>query len=597
MTGTFDDGRVYKVVLQPAASPPPGRQVEVEGEFPAVPSSYLMVSEHRGSGWRLATVVEPRVHGTEDALQRVLGAGLTPGSGCLVRLEEVTGIETVEDTGNGEGNFVEREITRPVRTWPCVVTSVNAVESTTRSEANCLIGLADLITAHAHRPVWFAWSAERHGLVDDAATNVQARSRLHLADVVGAALSAAISADSCIDGAGARKELYPSPHPNLPSGFYPVQVIADVDSRPESGDQEPPLPYVVAAGESLASWLGQLCSYLGVRIELFGKNELDYPFGSLVINLTDKLPGQSTLNLSSGAIGMGANYTTHPSLHHVMLTGISQNATLPSRAGVLDTPGSGDPRAFGDAKVVGGVFSGARLDVEEAERRNRFGTESDALTMLRVAGVSCQYGFTPGRTVRFTVPDADLTALDGTPVREWQVVLVSHLFVDGSYWNRAEFEASKPQWRPRLRSIPKPVIVSGWVDDGVSEPGEPVKRDLLGRLPVRLVFSDRLGGYSSRDYTPQLLLSPVSLVAGNSHGYITDHRQQDWCRIQINSPLSAEVLGFAYRSDRSIKRPARDVTAGMLVRQGAMDWSGLAFQNIDDIADYDCEPDEDSSGT
>lgn len=595
MIGTLDDGRAYRVTLQPASSPPPDRQVDVDGEYPAVPSSYLMVSEHRGSGWRLASVVEPRVHGTEDALQRVLGAGLTPGSACLVRLDEVTGIEMVEDSSNGEGNFVEREATRPVRTWPCVVTSVNAVESATRSEAHCLVGLADLITAHALRPVWFAWSAERHGSVDDPPTTGNSRSRLHLADVVGGALSAAIANGSSIDGEDAREELYPDSHPNLPSGFYPVQVVVDVDSRPETGDQEPPLPYVVAAGQPLESWLWQLCSYLGVRIELCGRSESDYPYGSLVIHLTDKLPEQSALNLDSGAISMNADYETHPSLQHVMLTGISQIATSPLRAGVVDTPGSGDPRAFGDSEVVGGVFSDARLDVEEAERRNRFGADSDALEALRIAGISCQHEFTPGRTVRFTVPDADLTTPDGTPVREWQVVLVSHLFVDGSYWNRTEFEAAAPQWRPRLRHNPMPAIVSGWVDDGVSGPGEPVKRDLLGRLPVRLVFSDQLSGYSGRDYSPQLLLSPISLVAGNSHGYITDHRQQDWCRIQINSPLSAEVLGFAYRSDRSVKLPARDITAGVLVRQGPMDWSGLAFQNVSGTTDHDREPDEDSS--
>ena len=597
MIGTFDDGRAYKVSLQPASSRPSDRQAEVDGEYPAVPSSYLMVSEHRGSGWRLATVVEPRVHGTEDALQRVLGAGLTPGSGCLVRLEEVTGIEMVEDTSNGEGNFVEREVTRLVRTWPCVVTSVNAVESATRSEAHCLVGLADLITAHAHRPVWFAWSAERHGSVEDAPTTGDSRSQLLLADVVGGALSAAIANGSPDVVGDARAEPYPSSQPILPSGFYPVQVVADVDSRPETGDQEPSLPYVVAAGQPLESWLWQLCSHLGVRIELFGRSESDYPFGSLVIHLTDKLPEQSALNLISGAISMNAGYETHPSLQHVMLTGISQIATSPPRAGLVDTPGSGDPQAFGDSEVVGGVFTDARLDVEEAERRNRFGAESDTLEALRIAGVSCQHEFTPGRTVQLTVPDANLTTPDGTPVREWQVVLVSHLFVDGSYWNRTEFEASEPQWRPRLRCIPKSTIVSGWVDDGVSGPGEPVKRDLLGRLPVRLVFSDQLSAYSGRDYSPQLLLSPLSLIAGNSHGYITDHRQQDWCRIQINSPLSAEVLGFAYRSDRSIKLPARDITAGVLVRQGPKDWNGLAFQNVSGVTDHDCESGEDSSGT
>ena len=594
MTGTFDDGRVYKAFLQPASSPPPGAVVEVEGEFPGIPSSYLMVSEIRGSGWTGAALVEPRVLGTEDALQRVLGAGLTPGSGCLVRLEELIGVQSVED---GEGGFVERETTRQARVWPCVVTSVNARESTVRSEAHCFIGLADLLSAFARRPVWFAWSAERHAVVDDAATTVKSRSEIHLAEVVGAALSAAIGIDSCTEGAEIRKDLYPSPSPKLPSGFYPVEVTADVDSRPEAGNQVAPLPYVVAAGQPLGTWLEQLCSYLGVRIELFSKPEPNYPSANLVIHLTDKLPDESALNFYSGAILMNADYGTNPSISHIALTRISRTATHPPRAAVLDTPSSGDPLAFGDSEVVGSVIFDARLDVDEAERRNAFNAESVALETLRVAGVSCQHGFTPGRTVQFTVPDADLRDPAGLPIQEWQVALTSHLLVDGSYWNRAEFEASEPQWRPRLRSMPKPIVVSGWVDDGVSEPGEPVKRDLLGRLPVRLVFSDPLGAYSDRDYTPQLLLSPVSLVAGNSHGYITDHRQQDWCRIQINSPLSAEVIGFVYRGDRSIKLPARDITAGMLVRQGALDWSGLAFQNITDIVAHDCEPDEDTSET
>ena len=245
---------------------------------------------------------------------------------------------------------------------------------------------------------------------------------------------------------------------------------------------------------------------------------------------------------------------------------------------------------FGASGAVGSVISDARLDAEEAERRSGFGTESDELESFRIAGLSSKPELTIGRLVSISGPDlaSEDIEIDGQPGalnldgEQWQVASVVHLYMKGSYWNRPEFEKAELAWRPRLRSVPKSVVVSGWVDDGESDPGQPVSRDELGRLPVRLVFSQPVSQFTSESaatsYYPALKLSPVSLSAGDSHGYVTDHRQQDWCRVQVHTPLLAEVIGFVYRDDRSIKQSVRDITAGMLVRQGADTWRGWIFR-------------------
>ena len=559
-TGSTTSRPTYEAVLIPLSPTNPDDPAEV-------PALELMLCELRGFGWTGAAHVRPQVDGSTNALQSIVGTGLTPGSACRVEIAR---------TGDWSDPLSGR------RRWICIVTSVNAKEMCDSREAYCVIGFADLLTAYSSRPVWFAWSAVKPEATDPDAPTV-------LAELVGGALMAAIGED---------------PHPGsaltLPEGFPTVTIDADVESEVESPE------YVIAAGQPFGTWLEQLCGHLGVRIELVVPAS-----GEISIHLTDRPPAESHLN-HLGPVEIVADSTKPPSSIHIRLTSYSQNAARPQRRSVLDTPNAGGPAGFGGGGVVGNVISDARLDIEEAERRSSFDTKSDELEALRIAGVSSQLQFTPGRLVEITGPELAMEDDGQSELKpgemQWQVASVAHLYMRGSYWNRAEFLAADIPWRPRLRPAPGPVVVSGWIDDGESLPGEPVKRDSLGRVPVRLVFSEpftkssdgstpsKEGGTTAR-YVPALQLTPISLIAGSSHGHVTDHRQQDWCRVQVHSPLSAEVLGFVYRDDRSIKPLARGLTAGMLVRQGAENWRGLAFRPMADIADMegDSSPTEDGN--
>ena len=547
MTGTFDFGRAYHVYLR-SLSPPETEVQPLE----------LMLGEFRGCGWTGSAHVRPRVSGTSNSLQAVLGTGLTPGAACVVQLAAAGAPSAV-------------------RTWPSIVTSVNVKESTTRPEPFCVIAFCDPLTALSNRPVWFAWSAVRS---DEADVD----GRTILADIIGGALSAAAGGDP-----------YPSSTPTLPAGYPIVSIDADVDDAVASP------AYVVATGQPFGAWVDQLCGHLGVRIEMIG-----LPSGNLRVHLTDKPPAQSRLN-HIGPVSIHADSTNPPSFGNIQLNRYCVTPTPHARGGVLDTPRGGGPISFGAPGPVGSVVSDARLDAEEAERRSGFGDQSDELETFRIAGLSCKPEFTTGRLVNISGPDlaSEDVEIGGQPSalnldgEQWQVASVVHLFIRGSYWNRPEFEKAELAWRPRLRSARQSVVVSGWVDDGESEPGRPVRRDALGRLPVRPVFSQPVSQFTDESaaalYYPALKLSPVSLSAGDSHGYVADHRQQDWCRIQVHTPLHAEVIGFVYRDDRSIKQPVRDITAGMLVFQGAEAWRGWVFRPASSNVDEPSQTGDDTS--
>ena len=549
MTGTFDDGRAYQVFL--CCLPPPN---------PGVQPLEMTIGEFRGYGWTGSAHVRPPSLGTSNSLQSILGTGLTPGAACVVHLKEA-GTETV------------------VRTWPSIVTSVNVKESTTRPEPFCVVTFCDPLTALSNRQVWFAWSAVRSDEAD-------ADGRTVLAEIIGGALSAAAGEDP-----------FPCSTPALPAGYPMVSIDADVDDAVASP------AYVVATGQMFGAWVDQLCGHLGVRIELVG-----LPSGELRIHLTDKPPAQTNLNYR-GPVTITADSTSPPSFGNIQLSRFGVTPTPRARGGVLDTPISGGPVNFGPSGAIGSVISDARLDAEEAERRSGFGIESDQLETIRIAGLSSQPDFTIGRLVSISGPDlaSEDVELGGQPGalnldgEQWQVASVVHLYMRGSYWNRPEFEKAEFAWRPRLWSVPRSVVVSGWVDDGESDPGQPVNRDELGRLPVRPVFSQPVSQFTDESaaasYYPALKLSPVSLSAGDSHGYVADQRQQDWCRIQVHTPLLAEVIGFVYRDDRTIKKSVRDITAGMLVRQGAEAWRGWIFRPSSADEDDTAQTEDDTAQT
>ena len=141
------------------------------------------------------------------------------------------------------------------------------------------------------------------------------------------------------------------------------------------------------------------------------------------------------------------------------------------------------------------------------------------------------------------------------------------------------------------------MVVSGIVDDGISAAGELVGRDRLGRVPIRLSFIPEASDSSSAqdDPAPVLVpLSPVAAGAGDQHGFVSDHRQGDWCRISVISPLFAEILGYSYRDDRHLGESVRGATVGIVVREDLGEWHGMLFRphaDEDDTGAGDDSPD------
>ena len=164
---------------------------------------------------------------------------------------------------------------------------------------------------------------------------------------------------------------------------------------------------------------------------------------------------------------------------------------------------------------------------------------------------------------------------------------------------------SSPRPKSRRPPVPAnrgPVTLSGWVDDGESDPGEPVARDYLGRIPVRFAFQcepedeeapadaagsagDTAGSGAEAPAAPTVALSVVDPMAGGVHGFVPEHRQADLCRIAVHHPLHAEVHGFAYNDGRRIGERTSDSSMGMIVGNRPEGWSGVLFRPKEEVAE------------
>ena len=58
------------------------------------------------------------------------------------------------------------------------------------------------------------------------------------------------------------------------------------------------------------------------------------------------------------------------------------------------------------------------------------------------------------------------------------------------------------------------------------------------------------------------------------------------------NPLYAEIVGFCHRDDRYLSDRVRDVTMGIVVREGQNQWRGLVFRPGEDL-EAELEPDDD----
>ena len=551
----------------PSGEPDAQTPFRVEIEVPrlpgvVVPAVALMLEEHRGRGWTGIVQVNPRIASAEEAFRTVLQDGLVPGGAILVKLV-VSGTSVHADTA--------------VRFWPSVITSVSTrrwYSGTSDNEAFCGVTFRDPLSHLRGRAIWSSYA------------------RCSLSEILGGVLSAATGGDG-----------RPTREPALPG--MPVVRIRE-QLRASIGE----IPYAIAVGEPLGYWLDRVCGRLGVRIEMLGDG-----LGRLNVELRDGNP-------SEAGTGRGIRMTIDPSAEasaiNLTIDEPEINSPHPLRGGLLDTPAGGGAKRFGRPGAVETVIVAARTEVTEAEKRSGFRRGNQSLSHVRVSAFSAQPGLLPGRVLQVTVPprqqsDADADSNGQDPMfgslfgaDEWQVADLAHLFACGEYWNSVDLEKVGTGWRPDVPGDQGVVIVSGVVDDGASEDGQPVPRDRLGRIPVRFPFfiDDTSGTEPSPMagdtlWPPSVPLAPVESVAGNLHGFVPAHRQGDWCRVAVVNPLYAEIVGFGYRDDRYLSARIRDATMGIVVQQGPEDWRGMLFRPHEDLdldrelEDGGSQPDED----
>lgn len=540
----------YDVVLEPR------RRADV-----VLPAVLLMLNEDRSGGWSGAVRLNPRRAAAEDALQDIMGNGLVPGAAATIKL--------VIAGRTGHGGTV-------VRTWPSVVTSVNAASDD--ADALCAVTFRDPVTYLRNRPIWAAFAACSPG------------------SLVGGALSAAAGGD----GKATRDPVLP--------GMPPVRIREQL----RAGIAE--VPYALAVGEPLGYWLNRVCGRLGVRLEMLGD-----PDGAFELSLTDRAPAQTVLNLDGG-IEMAFYPDLPPSALNLNMAGLAVGRPLPGRGGILDNLVGGGAVAFGPRGALESVFMESGLSLEEAEHRSTFRPATSSLGQVRAAFRSSQPGLLPGRVINLIGSESTpTTAGERAPfgghgsllgARRWQVADVSHLCVNARYWNSATFEKTGTPWRPAAPEDDEgAVFISGVVDDGNSEPGAVVARDRLGRVPVRVSFADGIpeqpestpsSGDPQAQPAPKPTTVPLAQVepgAGKLHGFVSDHRQGDPCRVEVINPLYAEIVGFSHRDDRFLSARVRDATVGIVLGEDEDEWRGILFrpeeaieEEIESAADTDESP-------
>lgn len=519
-----------------------------------VPVESFSVSEMRGAGWFGIARLDLGASDTPftssaAALRTVIDFRLVPGKPIVLRL--------VMAGGTRAGTSV--------RSWPSMIMRVVSVPRDKKGEdggLECRVELCDPLSYCQGRPVWGVFNSCSPG------------------QMVGGALSLAVG------GSGD-----PTREPVLP-GMPVVRIYEHVRAELEE------IPYAIAAGEPLRSWLDRVLGTLGVRMEFLG-----YEGEQVGVCLRDTPPSASGANENQSPIEMIVDGGAEPSATTLSIVHMQINALAKKRSALFDSPSQGAVTRIGSEDgSVGAVIRAAEIDVAEAGLRAGFARESAVLATERLWAKSANPGMLPGRLVDFVSSSAGGPGTGSPTVlgaARWQLGYVKHLYVRGKYGNIVEMEKAGAAWRPPVPRDGSPVAVSGTVDDGVSPKGDSVPRDKIGRIPVTLSFLPRAdedqtppadsgdsaspAGQPSPVQASPIALPVIGLMAGDTHGFVTAHRQGDICRVLVFNPLYAEIHGFGYGDDRRVAEKLSDASAGLVVRHGEGSWRGIVFRPQEDL--------------
>ena len=506
----------------------------------SVPADDVEVHESRAGGWWGHARFIPWLsaeHGISEVRAKAtvfdiaLDYGLVPGDTVAIHLV----IETA-------GTKTTRAL---LRIWPSVITRVNADVRT----GNCDVFFCDPLTYWARHPIWGAYRNCSPG------------------EILGGAMSLAAGGDG-----------RPTLTPKLP-GMPLVKISQYLRAALKR------VPYAIAAGQTLVTWLGGVLGRFGVRIEMLGHSG-----GQVAVALRDAAPSGTPveMTLDSGE----ASVINAAVVASCSYPGHSARATL------FDDPGFSTAVPIGGSGAVEAVSCIAQIDLPESEMRAGFAQQKIDLERSRMLVKTRCAGFAPGRLVTFTNRPVGGETL-------WQAGGTTHYFSTGRsaaskpaaatrgvYANYVALQPGGLPWRPPIPPDDGPFVASGIVDDGASDEGATVARDRLGRIPVRFCFLPASDDSEASDpgaaggddgspgdaWRPRIPLFAVEPMAGGVHGFVAAHRSGDVCRVLIRNPMYAEILGFGRYDHQRIGRDMTGISTGVIVQQGDGDrWSGIVF--------------------
>ncbi|MXY52870.1 MAG: hypothetical protein F4Y86_10160 [Gammaproteobacteria bacterium] len=331
-----------------------------------------------------------------------------------------------------------------LRRWSVMVGAMEPVKSNEDNVVACAIDVVDPVSFLSSRPVWGAYRG------------------CSVADMVGGALSMAAGGDG-----------KPTRWPTL-SGFPTVSIT------PRYRDSLQWLDYGIAAGQTLGDWLAEVSALLAFRIELWGQAD-----GEVVVTLSDGPAAGAAIPAYL------AGWVPEQGRTPIALTGIFAKPRQPIRAVVLDDVTQGAYRQVGEGSIAA-VVAASGVGVDEVSDRimgDAYGRMAEEIVLT---GQSEQPAVQVGRII-------DLTREVWGKV-SWQVVGVKHELSGTSYANAMTLYDAEYPWCPPSPPVHPDIIVPGAVD-GAASAHTPVKRDRLGRIPVRLAFqqaveagAERVGG-------------------------------------------------------------------------------------------------------
>ena len=427
-----------------------------------------------------------------------------------------------------------------LRTWPSVVMGLQTLRGTQEYTPAYRAQLADPLTLISTQRIWGVFVDESIGRI------------------LGGAISLAMGGDGIAT-------LTPTTGRTLPT----------IEIEPNVRDELESIPLAIAAGAEFGDWLQDLTAELGVRVQLRTNGR------KVIVDVLDAPPEGDAVDMALAANIGGIDE------NNAALTAMGAQARSGGRASLLDNRIVGDAERSNPIGSVGQVIDAMYTEGDEAWLRAGFANDNDFLDASSVTITSQQSKLEPGARVAFD------EQVFGS--QDWQVAVSLHRFTTGLYRNIAKLQKGGVAWRGEGGRLDDGITVTAVVDDGASDPGEPVGRDRLGRIPVRLSFLKGGEGESwvdeaeweieARAWTGAPVALPVleTMGSGGAHGFVSAHRQGDPCRVVIHSPLNAEIVGFVYRHDGRVGADLTDSTGGLVVRHETDGFSGLVFRPDEDL--------------